>query len=647
MVEETGPARWPMLLAAIALGYLVVAVFFPILGFEFVDLDVTKQVVRNPQIQGLSVENLKRMFTSWCVTSYYPIRTFSYAVDYQIGGLSPKGFKLSNLLIHLSNVLLVFWLILRLYRHPAAGNGSTKRWWNAFVAAFSAGVFAIHPVVVEPVVWVAGREELLMALGALGCLHFHLSARRFGEQDGKKPLAAVCHAGAALCCAVACLSNAVAAVIPLLIVAWDLLTLARPRFRRILYGTSALWVISGATIVLKKLGQRMELTDPDLAVVSLERLMRVLNVYWLNLKTLAWPTQLTIDYPRVTPQGFLDVGVVLGGIAVGLTCVVLWMLRRRTWALFGLVWFALALAPSSQIVPHHLAQADRFLYLPLAGLSVAVAAGLRPLGSVLRNRLAAGVVIAAGLFGLVGLHMLSAPRIQTWRDSLSLWTECLRTNPNNAFAHACLAENLSERGRFDQARHHFWMSLLIDPERNATLNKYASRLATWPDERLRDYKLAIQLAQYGCEQTEWSDSNLRRTLALAYMNFATTLSGDRRFDLAIENYNKAIAADPDYEVPLFNLALLLATCSEAHLRQPDEAVRLAERGCQLIEGPDPRPLGVLAEVYAQTGRLDQAIATVQQAIEVAQAFGDSEMIAELKRHLERYRVGRPSEPSSD
>ena len=111
-------------------------------------------------------------------------------------------------------------------------------------ATFSAGLFAVHPVVVEPVTWVAGREELLMTLGTLGCVHFHLTARRLERRGRQNPRAMACFFSAALCCAAACLSNAVAAVIPLLIVAWDVLTLTGPKLWRIVGGTSALW--SGA-----------------------------------------------------------------------------------------------------------------------------------------------------------------------------------------------------------------------------------------------------------------------------------------------------------------------------------------------------------------------------------------------------------------
>ena len=104
----------------------------------------------------------------------------------------------------------------------------------------------------------------------------------------------------------------------------------------------------------------------------------------------------------------------------------------------------------------------------------------------------------------------------------------------------------------------------------------------------------------------WNDPRLRRTLAMAHMNHATELAAQQQYATAIEGYRKAIQADREYEVSFFNLALLLATCSDSRLRQPDEAVRLAEEGCQRIEHPNCLQLGILAQVYAETGRFDQA-----------------------------------------
>jgi len=636
IVHQPRSARWPTLLAAIALACLVWAVFHPMLGFELVDLDVPDQITDNPYVQGLTWENVRHIFTSLCVNSYYPVRALSYAVDYQFWGLNPTGFKLTNGLFHLTNVLLLFWLVRRLLRGLLSGGASANPWWDVSVAAFSAAVFAVHPVVVEPVAWVPGREELLMTLGALACLHLHLTARRLSEEGGKTRSVAACYAGSAFFCAAACLSNVVAAVIPLLIVAWELLGATRRRWSGILYGTSALWPISAVAVWIKKtgfVGDISVLADNTLG----QRLMLVVRTYWLNVKTLVYPRNLAVSYEWFEPESFFELDVVYGFLAVGLTCLVLWKIRRRRMILLGLAWFGLALGPSLQIMPHHVYRSDRFLYLPLVGLVVAGAMALRPLEAAMKRPRKILGASAAALLILIGLSILSGRQLQTWRNSVSVWEQCLSVGPDCDFGHQCFAHTLASAGRFDEAIFHYQVSLLIDSDDAMVFNDYASRLATWPDERLRDYDQAIRLAIRGCELTEWLDPELRRTLAVAHMNFATALRRDGQFEKAIENYRKAIAADRAYEVPYFNLALLLATCSEPDLRRPDEAVQMAEWACRLTQPPSPVQFSILADVYAHTGRFDEAVAAAEKAIQLARADGDPLMADELQNRLKLHR----------
>ncbi len=635
MMQGARASRWPTFLGAVFLTYLVCAVFFPIVGFEFIDLDVDDQVVENPHIRGLSGENLKQILTSRCSRSYYPVRALTFAVDYQIWGLNPGGFKLTNGLIHLANVLLVFWLLLRLLRRPAAAGKPPETGWDTCVAAFSAGVFAVHPVVVEPVTWVAGREELLMTLGALGCIHFHVTARRLGEAAGSRRRAVACHACAAFCCAAACLSNAVAAVIPLLITAWDVLMLRRPKLWRIVCGTAALWAIGMATVVLKKLGEGSNLADQP-GAFSAERLMLVLNVYWLNLKTLVCPKDLALTYERIMPESFFETEVVLGGMAIGLTCLVFCILRRRNLVFFGLLWFCMALAPASQIMPHHVRRADRFLYLPLAGLMVAIAISLRPLRNALKGRAAVAGVIATGVLGLVLLDFQAAEQVQTWRTRRSLWEYCLSVVPRNYLAHRALADNLAYAGRFDQALEHYRIALWLHPDSIETLNNFALHLAGGHNEALRDYQLAIELAERGCELTEWKDQKLLHTLAMAYNNFAVELEHGGEFRRAIGYYNKSRKVEPGYKDPVFNLALLLATCRHHKLRRADEAVRLAEQACEMVEYSDANGLWILAKAYAEVGRPDMAVTTIQKAIGLAQAADDAKLVDQLQSQLRLY-----------
>jgi len=562
VIQEPKQGHRPKLLAAaVVLTGLVSAVFFPIVGFEFVDFDVTEQLVENRHIQGLNVENLKHILTNRCITSYYPVRTLTFAVDYQLWGLTAGGFKRTNGFIHLANVLLVFWLILRLFRHPASTDRSLNG-WDICAVAFSAGVFAVHPVVVEPVAWVAGREELLMTLGALGCIHFHLSARRLGKASGRAGAAVACYAGAALCCVAACLSNALGAVIPFLITVCDALTLARPKLRRIICGTFALWAISVTTVVIKRLGPEVASSAHQAGMTAVERLALVLSVYWLNLKALVWPTHLSIAYAKARPQAFFDAEVILGVIAVGLTCAGLWKLRRQKLALFGLLWFILALGPTLQIMPHHIHRADRFLYFPLVGLAIMMAMGLRPLASVLKGRVAPVVIAALGLLSL--LAILSAGQVRSWRNSASMWENCLRVDPNNALAHGGIADTLAAVGLFDEALEHYRTAVLLDPNNADTLR---------------------------------------------------------------------------------NFALLLATCHQTELRDYGLAMRLAERACELADRSDPAPVMAVAEIYAQTGHAEMAIAATRKAITLTENAGDEDLADELRSRLELYLNRDPSEPA--
>ena len=630
-------------LASAFLAYLVCAVFYTILGSEFLYLDVRDQVIENPHIQGLTLENLKHIFTSRSITSYYPVRSLTYAIDHQIWGLSPAGFKLTNGLLHLTNVLLLFWLLMRFLRHPISGDTTCEKWRDTVVATFAAGVFAVHPVVVEPVAWVAGREELLMMLGFLGCIHFHLSARRARADEANPQKALACHVGAAFFCAVACLSNAVAALIPAVLTAWDLLALERPKLGRIFRGTLALWLIGTVTVIIKILGPESTIA-PQTAILPNQRLGLVVNLYWLNLKTLLWPTKLAFFYPEVIPERLTDPGVILGAVAICLTCLTFWIFRRRRLALLGLIWWVVALAPSAQVMPHHVHRGDRLLYLPLAGLAVALAAGLKPLGSTSPNRVAVAVAIAVGVPSLLVLDTLCVYQVRTWQDDVSVRENCVRVSPGNAPARCALADSLAAYGQFDSAIQTYREAIRLGPDSAMTLVNFGWLLATCLDEQLRDYRLAIELAERGCELDRGNNPAFRYSLATVYCSYAEELSRRREFRQAVAYYRKALAVDPDCQRALLQLAELLAFHDDPQLRDPDEAVRLAERACRLPENVAPASLMLLGQLYGEVNRFQDAADTADRAIRLARAVNDSRLVSQLQRQAILYKNRIPRRP---
>ncbi len=627
------PTSWAFLLALLVLTGLVVAVFRPILDFEFIDLDVRRQVIENPAIRGLSAENLKQIFTTRGTTSsYYPVRSLTYAIDYQIWGLKPRGFKLTNGLIHLANVLLAFGLAIRLLRRQTSDDAATRSHWPIASATVAAAVLAVHPVVVESVTWVGGREELLMALGTLGCVHLHLSARWLYQRGGALPWIVAYHVAATLCCVAACLSNAVAAVIPLLVTACDVLVVRGLTFRKVFAGTAALWAMALITVAVKKIGEYIDM--PGMAApLSFERLTLILEVYWLNLKAIIWPTELAVSHTWFAPTSPVDPEVVLGGIAATLTGLILWKVRRREVALFGLVWFGLALGPAAQIMPHHLDRADRFLYLPLVGLVLAAACGIDRLGNGSKRQ--RGTVLGIAALGLTLLGLLSAVQIQWWRNDFTVWESCLRLEPDNPQILCGYGDSLARRGQYRRAIVQYETAIERDPESDEAPERLARLLTTCPDLELVDHERAVQLAQ---EAFRVNPSCLR-TLALALGNLAQAQAADGRYPSAINNYRTSLQFWSHDEAVVLRLALLLATCPRQQSRDSLEAVRLAEQACQWQDHRDALGLSVLATAYAAADRYELAAATAELGLPLAGSNGDTQLAAQLQHQCELYRNG--------
>jgi tetratricopeptide (TPR) repeat protein len=384
--------------------------------------------------------------------------------------------------------------------------------------------------------------------------------------------------------------------------------------------------------MVERLGQADSVIG-EAAAFSVERVLLVLNVFWLNLQTLVWPAHLSFSYAPVRPQYILEPQVILGLAAAGLCGATFWAIRRRKSMLLGLVWFGLALIPSAQILPHHIHRADRFLYLPLVGLALALAMGLRQFFGLVKGRnTAGGVAVACGL-GLCLLGTLCAAQVQAWRGNLTLWESAVAGAPRSAFAHQCYAKTLAGAGESRRAFSHYEIALRLNPYNPHALKSLAEGLATAQDVNLRDYELAIRLAEWACTLTEWRDRELLHTLALVYNNTAVDLAENGRFDRAVDLYRKAVQSDPRYAAPAFNLSLLLATCPDRDLRQPDEAVRLAEEACQLLGRPDANGLMILAVAYEQAGRTGEAMATTQKAIGRADAAGDIRLAKFLRTRL--------------
>jgi len=630
------PTRWSLPAAVLVLAALVVGVFYPLWGYDFIDYDTFPQVVVNQHVHGLTRENVKHILTSRCIHSYYPVRSLTYAVDYELWGLTARGFKLTNVLIHFANVLLVFWLVLRLFGGESAESaGPAGRRWEVSVAAAAAGIAAVHPVMVEPVAWIPGREELLMTLGALATVHFHLTARR--RAAAKRTWASLAyHAAAAVACAAACLSNAVGAVIPMLAVVCDVVAVRQRRPAKIVLGTALLWAIAIATVLGKRLGPGTDVATAGQFSLG-GRLWIGLSAYWLDLKSLFWPADLALYYDWLFPDGLFDPNVLLGIAAAAVTAGLVWVLRRRPVAVFGIAWWCVALAPSLQIFPHHIHRADRFMYLPMMGLAVAVAAIVRPLGARYVSRAVPAAVGVAAAALLLVLAAVSSRQVQTWRDSYTAWQRCIDTDADNTRAMNVLGDILAKEGRAQEAFEQYEKVMKISPKSVENLGDYAREL-TLAEGKDRDSRRAVELAAEAYALTGEKCPERRHILVAALCARAVDLQQQGEYAQAIETYGNALRTDPRSPLPSLNLGLLLAICPEARFRSPQEALRLAEGGLRNMKTPDVNAFVILAATYAAVGRYQAAVTATEKAITIAEQSEGQEDPARLRRNLDFYQT---------
>lgn len=619
----SGPPVWVAAVATAALTAAVMAVFMPALNFGFAHYDDDSQIIENPLAMSLRPANLCRMFTEFSITSYYPVRLLSYAIDFRIWGTNGRGYHLTNVMIHMANVLLLFGLLLRLGPCIAGWHDrppSKQAWWLC-VSAMATAFFAVHPVVVEPVAWIPGREELLMTFFILLCLHLHHSARLAAESSAGRGRIVALHILTGVAAAMAAMCNVVGVVAAFLVPAYDL-AFARIRgIGRIVAGSALVWAVAAGAIVLKFIGESApegaRAADPTMTVTLAERLALVPDEFRRNLMTLVWPGDPTLLYPREAPATFFSAGPLIG-LGLGLVALAaLWLLRRRPLPLLGLLWFLLALGPSAQIIPHQVWRADRFLYLPLAGLVLVIAAGLwrlvdRGLGARAAAFLAVPVVVALGV--------ASSRYLPVWHDGVALFTHCLAVNGGSAEVENALAFALLHDGRPGDAVPHFREAVRLRPTSPRAVGGLGKALLDLGDipEAMRCFETAVGLNPYVAE---------------AHNNLGVTLMDSGNLEYASREFQEALRLEPDSAPAYYNLGVI--AFRRGNIR---EAAGDFQRATEL-NPVKAEPRSNLGVALLRLGDADGAMRQFEMAVRL------DPTLAEARSHLgvALLRTGRVSE----
>ncbi|MFH1539895.1 MAG: glycosyltransferase family 39 protein, partial [bacterium] len=367
------------------------------------------------------IENVKLLFSkeyfaAFRELSYRPVCTLTYLIDYQLWGSKPGG-HITNVGLHMLNSLLLFLLVLRVY-----GRGRP-----AFGAA---GLFALHPIQTEAVAGITFREDLLCMLFVLAAVHFYLSWRREGGR-WMIPMA--------LSFILAVLSKETAVVLPAAVTVMELAPPfskdeKRPGWR----GAGALWALAGVYLALRFLvfrGPAEQVVYHGGGLLETAKLSLAALQCYLELVELKFNQ--CIIYPTEAITNFNAASWALAGLHAILFAAWLIFFRRSrlTW---GLAWFFLFLLPVSNIIPIAVVMADRYLYIPLAGLAAAAALLVEKIvagGADSPGRIRANAYLIIMLLAMLALFTRSQSRCLVWLDERSLWQSATACAPGSAYAH--------------------------------------------------------------------------------------------------------------------------------------------------------------------------------------------------------------------
>jgi len=551
---------------ASACGLLIVltlATFAPALRNGFTNRDDGTYVSANRHIQhGLSAESVRWAFTTTRAANWHPLTWLSHALDWSLYGANPRGHHVTSVLLHVANVVLLFLLLGRM----------TGGWGPAGLAA---ALFAVHPLHVESVAWIAERKDVLSALFWLLATWAYVD---YAKAPSKGRFALV-----AFLMALGLLAKPMVVTLPFTLLLLDLWPLERTNegWKALVIEKLPLFVLSAASCVATFLAQRA-----GGALASIERFpapVRLANAIWsydAYLGKTFWPLKLAAFYPH--PGSSLPVWKVAlaATFLAAMTCLAVMARRSRPYLLTGWLWYVGTLVPVIGLVQvGGQGMADRYTYLPLIGIFVIAAWTVAALG----RRAVVSAIAAAVVLSLAALA-----RAQTahWRDSATLFAQVLAVTGPNATAEVGEGIGLEERGRIADAMTHYDEALRLEPGDRVAHNRVAGLLVSQGrlDEAVGHYLEVLRLHP--------DDPETLSNLGIAFAK-------QRKYDEAIARFQAALDAHPEDPAAIVtNLgnALLLSGRTDEAIARYEESLRLDPGDAETL-----RNLGVARRRRGTTG----------------------------------------------
>jgi protein O-mannosyl-transferase len=599
-------SRWPLIGISILLTALTWAVFAQTGRYEFVNYDDPLYVLDNAHVRaGLTWRGVEWAFTHVHSQNWHPLTTISHMLDCQLFGVNPGAHHLVNVFFHSIAAVLLFILLQQM---------TGRVWLSGFVAA----VFAIHPLRVESVAWIAERKDVLSGV------FFMLTLLAYTAYTRKRTIGRYLPMSILFACGL--MSKPMLITTPLILLLldyWPLNRFARSTVSKLLMEKVPLFALSIGSCVATLWAQNFALGSTDFLPLRW-RITNAIFSYFEYLRQMFWPVDLIPFY--VHPENRLEMWRLLFAaiILIALTAIVFIRRRKNPYLFVGWFWYLIMLIPVIGIVQVGLqGHADRYTYLPQIGLEIALVWLIWDLTKSWRQQKM--LLSAVGALVVGTLSILSWKQATHWRDTEALWRHTLAVTPDSDVAHAGLGGILFVRGQIEESIDHYESAL-----------------------RLRDGNAAAHFglgrALAAKQKTDAAIFHFQKALSIqpdyigASNDLGVLFASKGEIKEAVAAWEQSLSFDPDNADAANNIAWVCATVADADLRDGRKALELAQIALR-AGGENPVVLRTLAAAQAENGQFAEAIATCQRGEELARRSGDRAMVESLHSCAQSFRRG--------
>jgi tetratricopeptide (TPR) repeat protein len=573
---------------ALLLGVVTVGVYWPATGFQFIGADDPQIFTENPHVKaGLTVEGFKWAWTSVVVGNWHPTTMLSFMLDCQLFGVKPWWPHLVNVLLHAANAVLLFGLLQRMTR---------ATWRSAMVAA----LFALHPLHVESVAWVAERKDVLSTLFWFLATWAYL---RYTQNHFKY------YALSLLFFALGLMSKPMLVTLPFTLFLLDYWPLGRMKQGwRLLWEKVPFLAISAVMSVVTFLAQKESGAMPSLEFSPAGyRIGNALISYIRYVEKMFWPRHLAalcLSGAGAWQWRWWE-ALLAAVLLAAASALVLWQWRRRPYLAMGWFWYLGTLVPVIGLVQvGSQVMADRYTYIPLIGLFVMVVWGGWEAAEAWRLGKAGAASAACALGICAGL---TVHQEYYWKDSETFYKRLLAIMPHHFVGHYGLGVCYLDANKTDEALSNLLAAVEEDP--------------TWPDARNNLGRALLRKGQIEPAMSQFEEAlRLKPDYAEAHDNLGIALERKGQVDKAVHEYEEALRLKPDYPDAHNRMGIILGKQGRF-----DDAIRQFKECLRL----EPGNYGVhfnLARVYWSQGQTNEAIGELRETVRLQPGLEEAQKI---------------------